>query len=232
MLTAKICVTFEGDWTAALERYDVSAEFLASRFRERYYIGLLAIETDRFDAVVDLIADHDTIRSVDPIERIDLEGGRTSGTLFIEGELDEPTPLQEILAEGFLPLRSATLEDGRECFDLMLSDREELARATAILKAFGPVTLERVTEGFSREIVPSRTEWQTILRTMPRRRRETLTAAIEEGYYQIPRLITLDKLADRRGITKSTASDHLRKAEKELLEFLLPYLKRADNGER
>lgn len=232
MLTAKICVTFEDDWTADLGRFDVSAEFLASRFRDRHYIGLLAIETDRFDAVVDLIGSHPTIESVDPVERIEVESGQWAGTLFIEGQLDEATPLQRILAEGFLPLRSATLENGRECFDLLLADRDELARATAILEAFGPVTLERVTEGFRREIVPSRTEWQAILQTMPSRRREILDAAIEEGYYEIPRSITLDELAECQGISKSTASDHLRKAEKEVLEFMLPYLKRANGADR
>lgn len=229
MLTAKVCVTFEGDWTAELGQYDVSAEFLASRFRDDRYIGLLAVETDRFDSVVDIIRDHPTIVSVEAVERSQREDGWTSGTLFIRGRPQEATPLQRILAEGFLPLRSASLENGRECFDLLLSDREELARATAILEEFGPVDLQRVSTGFRREIVPSRTEWQAILLTMPSRRREILNAAIDNGYYEIPRGITLDELAAGQGITKSTASDHLRKAEKEVLEFLLPYMNLADD---
>lgn len=232
MLTAKVCVTFEDDWTAGLCRFDVSAEFLASRFRDRDYIGLLAIETDSFDAVVELIGDHSTIDSVEAVERTEIDADRTAGTLFIKGKLDDATPLQRILAEGFLPLRPATLEDGRECFDLLLTDRSELAQATTILQEFGDVTLDRVSEGFSREIVPGRTEWQAILQTMPRRRRDILNLAIQEDYYEIPRGITLEELADRHGISKSTASDHLRKAEKEVLEFLLPYLKRADPGDR
>lgn len=227
MLTAKLCVTFEDDWTAALGRYDVSAEFLASRFRDQFYIGLLRVETGRFDAVVDLIDSHPTIQTVDTVERTEMRSGRTAGTLFIQGNLDRATPLQKILAEGFLPLRSATLEEGRECFDLLLSDRNELQRAKKILEEFGSVTLDRVTDGFQGEIVPSRTEWQAILQTMPSRRREILNAAIQEGYYEIPRKITLEELADHKGISKSTASDHLRKAESEVLEFMLPYLNRA-----
>ena len=232
MLTAKVCVTFEGDWTAELSGHDVSAEFLASRFQAPAYIGLLALETDAFDEVVELIARHPSIDSVEPIERTAVDSGRTSGTLFLEATLDRPTPLQQLMAGGFLPLGSATVEDGRECFDLLVSDREELGRATAILEPFGPVTLERVTDGYQREIVPSQTDWQAILRTMPTRRREILTAAIETGYYEIPRGITLEGLADRHGVTKSTASAHLRKAEKEVLEFLVPYLNLADDGGR
>lgn len=230
MLTAKICVSFEDDWTADIGRFDASAEFVASRFLEGYYIGLLTVETDRFDAIVEIIGSHPTIESVERVERTEMASGRTVGTLFIKGVLDEATPLQRILEEGFLPLRSATLEEGRECFDLLLADRNELARATAILEEFGPVTLERVTKGFRREIVPSQTEWQAILQRMPSRRREILDTAIERGYYEIPRGITLDELAEQHGISKSTASDHLRKAEKEILEFMLPYLKRADSG--
>ncbi|WP_144902630.1 helix-turn-helix domain-containing protein [Halobellus captivus] len=49
--------------------------------------------------------------------------------------------------------------------------------------------------------------------SIPRKQRETLWAAIERGYYETPRGITIDKLADRLGSPPSTVSYRLRQAE-------------------
>lgn len=225
MLTAKVCVAFDGDWTAELGGYDVSAEFLASRFRDRAYVGLLAVETTELDAVVEVIAGHPTLDSVELVETSEPDNhGRRSATLLLRGELDGSTPLKELLESGYLPLRPAFLEDGRECFDLVLEDRSGLADVTATLEPFGAVTVERVTADFRRDIVPSHTEWRAILETMPPRRRELLDAAVRGGYFETPRAISLSELAEQEGVTASTASTHLRKAQKDVFEFLLPYV--------
>lgn len=232
MLTAKVCVAYDDDWTAHLGAFDVSAEVLASRFRDREYLGLLAIESNELEAVTEVIADHDTIASVERVETSSEDGrGRSSATLLLRGTLDESTPLKELLQAGYLPLRPAFIEDGRECFDLVLEDRSGLADVTARLEQFGAVTVERVTPDYRRDIVPSHTDWQTILQTMPDRRRELLHAAVRSGYFETPREISLSELAEREGVTKSTASKHLRQAQKDFFEFLLPYLNLAGRGE-
>ena len=46
MLTVKIRVRYEGDWTEALSSYDVFAKFIATTFHYREYIGLIAIVVD------------------------------------------------------------------------------------------------------------------------------------------------------------------------------------------
>lgn len=225
MLTAKVCVAFDGDWTAQLADFDLSAEILASRFRDRTYLGLLAVETDGIEAVTEVLEAHDTIRSVERVESSNLDNhGRQSATLLLQGELDESTPLKELLQAGYLPLRPATIENGRECFDLVLRDRSALAEATALLRQFGDVSVERITTDYRRDIVPSHAEWQAILEAMPPRRRELLDTAVRSGFFETPRGIDLEELAEREGITKSTASTHLRKAQKEVFEFLVPYL--------
>lgn len=46
--------------------------------------------------------------------------------------------------------------------------------------------------------------------------RETLQSAIESGYYETPREITVSELADRLGVPQSTVSYRLRRAESKL----------------
>lgn len=52
--------------------------------------------------------------------------------------------------------------------------------------------------------------------TMPREQRETLRAAVEYGYYETPREITIEELAQRLDTPQSTVSYRLRQAEAEL----------------
>lgn len=230
MLTAKVCVQYEEDWTAELARYGVFAEFLASTFRNRRYIGLVALKANDLDASLSVIEDHEDIDEVDILERYGLDhADRESATLFVRGSLTEFTPLQTLLYEGFLPLGPTKLEDGRECFDLLLNDREELSKATEVLSEFGPVSVERISNDFSRQVTPSAAEWQELLGSIPPRQRELLTLALEEGYFDIPRQTTLEDLAEEMDITKTTASNHLRKAERSLMEFLVTYINLAAN---
>ncbi|MHB9287134.1 helix-turn-helix domain-containing protein [Halobacteriales archaeon Cl-PHB] len=225
MLTAKVCVRFEGDWTEELRRYDVFGEFLASTFRNRRYIGLMSLETDDLEATCDVIRNHRDIESVDVLETYEsADPSRTAATLFLQGQLSQFSPLQTLMYEGFLPLGPTKLEDGQECFDLLLEDREELSVATELLEEFGDVHIERISQEFRREITPSSAEWQELLSSFPERRRQLLDLAIEEGYYDIPREVTLAELAAELDITKTTASNHLRKAEQQVMKFLIPYI--------
>ena len=52
--------------------------------------------------------------------------------------------------------------------------------------------------------------------TMPQEQRETLRAAVEHGYYETPRAVTVEELADRLGAPQSTVSYRLRQAESHL----------------
>lgn len=225
MLTAKVCVQFKGDWTEELQRYNVFGEFLASTFRNRRYIGLITLETDDFEATNDVIETHIDVDTVDVLEKYKPENAsRTTATLFIRGNLSKFSPLQTLMYEGFLPLGPTKLEDGSECFDLLLEERDELSDVTKILSEFGNVHIERISKGFRREITPSSAEWQELLSSIPKRQRELLNLALTEGYFDIPRKVTLEELADEMGITKTTASNHLRKAEKSVMEFLVRYI--------
>lgn len=224
MLTAKVCVQYDGDWTAELAHHQVFGEFIASTFRNNRYIGMFAVEARDCEAVLDVIRAHDTVETVDLVERYETHEDRCAATVILRGRLTEVTPLQSLMYEGYLPLGPTELIDGRECFDLLLNDRSELAKAIDLLSEFGNVAVERIAQDFRREIMPSRADWQELLSSIPPRQREFLNIAAERGYFEIPRQVTLEELADEMDITKTTASNHLRKAERQLVEFVLPYI--------
>lgn len=228
MLTAKVTVRYEDDWTAELRKYDVFGEFLASTFRDRQYFGLLALEAaaEDYDAVVETIREHENTVSLDVIEEYDVEGpDRISATLMIQGQHFEYTPLQLLLHEGFLPLGGfGELQNGTESFDLLLTSRDDLSLAVELLERFGTVEVKYVSREFQRKITPSVTVWHEMLESVPARQREILNKALDEGYFEIPRQITLQELADEMDIAKTTASQHLRKAEKKIMEFFIKYI--------
>ena len=56
------------------------------------------------------------------------------------------------------------------------------------------------------------------------RQREVLQVAIEQGYYELPREVTTAEVAERVGVERRTAEDHLRRAERKLVEALAEYL--------
>lgn len=231
MLTAKVSVRYEDNWTAELVRYGAFAEFIASTFRNRRYIGIIALEADDIDASLDTIRNHKGTETVDVMERYELgHSGRESVTIFVSATLSEFSPMQTLMYEGFLPIGPTQLENGRECFDLLLNDREELSKATEVLSQFGSVSVDRISKDYSRRITPSAAEWQELLGAIPARQRELVTLALDEGYFEIPRETTLEELADEMDITKTTASNHLRKIERSFMEFLVSYVNLADHN--
>ena len=232
MLTVKACVRYEGDWTKELSRYDVSGEFLASTFRNRQYIGIVTIETKEFENVIETIENHHTVVSVEIIEEHETKQRGKLATLFIEGKLSEFSPLQTLMYEGFLPIGPTALRNGQECFDLLVKDRNELSNAVELLREFGSVNVVKISEGFQRRVTPSSAEWQELLSSIPPRQRQLLNKALEQGYFEIPRQVTLEELADEMGVNKTTASNHLRKVEQKLMEVLIPYINLAVDENR
>lgn len=235
MLNVKIRVDYEGDWTSKLSRFDVSGQFLASTYRDRRYLGLLAldaVESD-FEGIIDTIRTHSTTESVDVIESFeDQPGNRLSSTLLIRSTYLEYTPMQILLYEGYLPFGAfGELQHGAISFDLLVEDREEISDAVDLLRGFGSVEVERISREFRRQIFPSVTEWTNLLESIPSRQQELLQVGLELGYYDLPREVTLQELADEIGIAKTTASQHLRKAESNIIEFFVKYMK-IHSGER
>ncbi|WP_433632936.1 helix-turn-helix domain-containing protein [Halomicrococcus sp. NG-SE-24] len=143
----------------------------------------------------------------------------------------EYTPLQILLYEGYLPFGAfGELENGQMVFDLLVEDRESISEAVNLLREFGSVQVERITKDFQTHVVPSVTEWQNLLQSFSDRQREILDTAIEMGYYERPRETTLKELAEELELAKTTVSQHLRKAERRVVEFVAEYVNLAHSS--
>jgi predicted DNA binding protein len=53
---------------------------------------------------------------------------------------------------------------------------------------------------------------------------EAIAAALEYGYYQVPKKVTTEELALRQKVPRTTFEEHLRKAESKVLHALAPYI--------
>jgi predicted DNA binding protein len=56
-----------------------------------------------------------------------------------------------------------------------------------------------------------------VLSRLTDKQREALAAAVREGYYDYPRRVSLEQLAKRLGVPRTTLQSHLRKAERALV---------------
>ena len=228
MLNVKIRVEYENDWSANLREYDVFGQFLASTFRGRRYLGIviLDIAADEYEEVLETIREHSYTESLEVIESHEKEHGRRRAvTLNLHSTYIEYTPLQILLYEGYLPFGAfGELENGKMSYDLLIEDRDSISDAVALLREFGNVEVEYITQDFQTFVVPSVTEWQDLLQAFPVKQRELLSTALKQGYYEMPREINLEELADEAGVAKTTASQHLRKAERRVMQFLIQYI--------
>jgi len=100
-------------------------------------------------------------------------------------------------------------EDGSVSMSVFGSDTE-LQAALATLTA--PVDLS-VLEVSSLGAIPALAE-----ASLTDRQYEALTAAVEVGYYEIPREASQEDVAAAIGLAPTTAADHLRRAEASLLK--------------
>ncbi|WP_336327348.1 helix-turn-helix domain-containing protein [Halovenus sp. HT40] len=63
---------------------------------------------------------------------------------------------------------------------------------------------------------------EQLFRELTDRQQEVLQAAVEQGYYQIPREATHQKIADELGCSKSVVGQHLRRVEAALVSSVVP----------
>jgi len=159
----------------------------------------------------DLEAYRERIATVDAIREFDLTPvTESSFYAFVRAQPSEDE--QEWMAAFY---RSSIVvmppivytADGDAIFEV-LGDPGDLRGLLAELPDRIDATVDRVGE-FDRYRSPDA--------SLTERQREVVRAAVELGYYEVPREATLDDLAAALEVAPSTVSDHLRKAEAELM---------------
>lgn len=149
------------------------------------------------------------------VERIRAVAG-THGVALLESnpdraririEVEECPLLHAVSASGALPRFPFEIKNGADEW-LIISERDQAERFVNGLRERGV----KVEIASSREYKPHA--------TLTDRQRELMQAAIAQGYYEVPRRITLTKLAERLKVAKSTLSETLARGERHLLEDL------------
>lgn len=79
----------------------------------------------------------------------------------------------------------------------------------------------------------ARSSPDSILNDLTMRQRNALITAYLNGYYEIPRKVNIDRLAQRENVNKATFAEHLMKAENHTISWIIEKeLKPSDNTRR
>ncbi|MFH1972443.1 MAG: helix-turn-helix domain-containing protein [archaeon] len=105
--------------------------------------------------------------------------------------------------------------DGTEHWEMACWDKEPLTQILERLPKEFEIKLKSITQTKIDEIF--------LPHFMPKlsdKQRNTIELAVKKGYYEFPRKVNLNDLAKELKISKATAQQHLRTAEKKLIPFL------------
>lgn len=117
------------------------------------------------------------------------------------------------LSDGLVPVFPVQYHHDGSLSMRVVGPTDRLQAAVAATPVGVETTIERVGEyDLGQPPIPP---------SLPPRQREALAVAFEMGYYAVPREASRDAVAERLGCAPSTASEHLRKAERTVLGTFL-----------
>lgn len=107
--------------------------------------------------------------------------------------------------------------DGHESYHVIVASRDRLDALVDRLRELGDVRVEKVSD-VAPEALNVSVSVSDLTSHLTERQLTILRRAIQEGYYDSPRRVTAESLAKAFGISRSTLEEHLRKAERSVLE--------------
>jgi predicted DNA binding protein len=123
----------------------------------------------------------------------------------------EPT----LTSTGFIHEGPVRIYDGHEYWPVVAQcDRGDLDGRLETVREEKDATIEVQHISSVQSLSGGSTQY---LQLLSQRQREVFELARRENYYQWPREVSLQELADELGISKTTFTEHLRKAEAKLL---------------
>ena len=184
------------------------------------HCDLLEVRGADAAVVIDAIADHVGVRErvADRRTIVVTEECLKEREWTIEGDLDRHDCLL------VPPLR---YEDGAKFCRVLAVEASDLAGLYRDLVTEGDVAVENKRTVDRPSLQHPLVDLESVLPTLSPRQRETLVAAYEAGYYEIPRETTTAELASALGIERRTAEDHLRRAENKLVDAMVEHLRTA-----
>lgn len=198
--------------------------------------GPLATAAATHDATADLWCDDhcDLLRVRGPASAAFLDAVRDELTVRDElaGE-DDHVAITDCLAEDYAavdPLVAAhdcvlvpplSYEDGDRLLRVLALDGDRLAGLYEDLRAEWHVEVVRKTTAVDAGAAMPAEGAENPLATLSERQREALDIAVAGGHYERPRAMGTAEVAAAMGVGRRTAAEHLRKAERRVLEAVV-----------
>lgn len=124
--------------------------------------------------------------------------------------------VQRAVERGATVLWPVLHAGGWEHLHLVAADAPTMERVLADLRAEGELAVEHLSHSALEGLGDA--GWLSSLsQVLSPRQMAALTLAIDEGYYARPRGATLEELARRSGVSRSTYQEHLTKAEEAVM---------------
>jgi predicted DNA binding protein len=114
--------------------------------------------------------------------------------------------VDSIIKKNCVFIGPTIVRDGVESWHIVAPTREELQEVVASLEQCADIAYIRSSEGVEPDA------------GLTERQMSALKAAVEMGYFETPRRSSIREVAKRLKVSPSTAVEHLRKAEKKVLE--------------
>lgn len=127
-----------------------------------------------------------------------------------------------------IPVMPVSYRGGFEHCRLLAFTKDALNGALNALSRVSKVEVE------SKSVVPRESARGAItvpvdefLGALTKKQLEAFIAALQMGYYGMPKRTTMEEIATRQGMRRSTYEEHLRKAELKILQAVRPYARLA-----
>ncbi|WP_049980113.1 helix-turn-helix domain-containing protein [Halolamina rubra] len=138
--------------------------------------------------------------------------------------IDEPAIERYLDETDSLLLSPIRYENGLKIGRVLALDPANLTQLYVDLAADYDVTVEAKRELTSLGGSVPFVSLVDALPTLTARQREVLLAAHRNGYFEIPRGVTLEAIGDDLGIGRRTTEEHLRRAVNKLMDAFVEYL--------
>ncbi|OTF01913.1 helix-turn-helix domain-containing protein [Halorubrum sp. SD683] len=138
--------------------------------------------------------------------------------------VDVPTIERYLDETDSLLLPPIRYESGRKIGRVLALDPGNLAQLYADLSEEYDVTVEAKRELTSLQGSVPFVSLVDALPTLTARQREVLLAAHRNGYFEIPRGVTLEAIGDELGIGRRATEEHFRRAVNKLMDAFVEYL--------
>lgn len=166
------------------------------------------------EELIEAIDRSDVVRNVAVLKQSD-ERARV-----VVNYASESSIVPEIVNSEFMPIAPVHITEGKEHWRVMV-DVDALSNVLESLKSEYDVTVDAIEKVDPTEGLMFADVVNNISENLSSRQREVLFNAREEGYYNWPRDVSANEVAENIGISGPTFLEHLRQGEQKIVHSVL-----------